>query len=210
MQDIIETLNWRYATKKFDPTKKLSTEQLDTIMEAMRLAPSSFGIQPWKFYLVETPAIREEMKAASWGQAQVTDASHFVVVSSRIGLQESDVDRFVDDIKKTRKQSSEDVAQYRDMMIGSVTGMSATDRDSWCARQSYIALGFGLSAAAQMGVDACPMEGFDPAKINDILGIEADGYTARAYMALGFRSPDDAYATEAKVRFPKESVWKRV
>ncbi len=206
MKSNLDNLMWRYATKQFDPTKKLSEEQLNTILEAMRLSPSSFGIQPWKFYLVETPAIREQLKEVSWGQTQVTDASHIIVVSSRIGLTQADVDRFVDDIRQTRGVSQEEVQGYRDMMVGSVTRMTEEERNSWCARQSYIALGFGLYAAAQLHIDACPMEGFDVAKVNEILGITDDGYCARAYLALGFRSEQDAYATLKKVRFAKDLV----
>ncbi|MBP9761345.1 MAG: NAD(P)H-dependent oxidoreductase [Candidatus Magasanikbacteria bacterium] len=210
MNTYIENLMWRYATKQFDPTKKLTDEQLHTVLEAMRLAPTSFGIQPYKLYLVENPDVRMQLRDASWGQSQVTDASRFIVVASRIGIGEEDITRFVENIKKTRGQSQEEVQAYQDMMMGSVMNISEADRDSWCARQSYIALGFGLSAAAQMQVDACPMEGFDVQKINEILNIPADGYSARAYLSLGFRSSEDKYAEAPKVRYSEEEIIKRV
>lgn len=211
MQDYLKNLEWRYATKKFDTTKKLSQEQINFLEEAARLAPSSFGIQPWKFYIVSNPEVREEMKKASWGQAQVTDSSHIFVVASRIGLTDKDVNDFAEDISKTRGVSMEAGAQYQQMMISSMNAKrDAGTLDDWCARQAYIALGFILSAAAQNGIDACPMEGFDNAAIDKILGITEDGYASRAYCAVGFRAADDDYAKEKKVRFPKERIIKEV
>lgn len=211
MQEYLKNLEWRYATKKFDTTKKLSEEQINFLEEAARLAPSSFGIQPWKFYVVSNPEVREEMKKASWGQAQVTDASHIFVVASRIGLVDKDVNDFADDMIKTRGVPAESVEGYRQMMIGSMNGKRDQGvLDDWCARQAYIGLGFILSAAAQNGIDACPMEGFDNAAIDKILGITEEGYASRAYCAVGFRAADDDYAKEKKVRFPKERVIKEV
>ncbi len=211
MPEYIKNLEWRYATKKFDTNKKLSEEQLNLLKTAARLAPSSFGLQPWKFYLVSNPEVRAEMRGVSWDQAQVTDASHIFVVASRVGFNESDVTAFIEDISKTRGVAIENLEPYKQMMNGAVAGKTKDQTlDAWCTAQAYIALGFILSAAAQNGIDACPMEGFDANAVDKILGIREEGYAARIYCAVGFRSSEDEQANWPKVRFPMDQVVKEL
>jgi nitroreductase len=210
MNTYIENLNWRYATKQFDSTKKLSAEQLDMLCEALRLAPSSFGLQPWKFYCITDEAVRNQMREMSYGQSQVTDASALFVICGRVGMNEGDVEKYVADIAQTRGVSLESLAEYKSMMIGSVNSKNEQERDSWCARQAYIALGFLLSCAAQHHIDACPMEGFDAAAVTKLIGADADGYVAYAYCTVGYRSEEDKYAHAKKVRFPIDQVVKKI
>jgi nitroreductase len=210
-EPFLRNLHWRYATKKFDTTKKLSADQLELIAESLRLAPSSFGVQPWKFYLLEDPDLRRRVReGAAHGQPQVTDASHILVLASRLNLSASDIDTYIADISHTRGIPESDLAGRRESILNFINGRSSEALDAWCARQLYIALGFGLMAAAQNGIDACPMEGFDPEAVAKLIGADTDGYMPRAFLALGFRSETDDYATAEKVRFPQNIVMKKL
>lgn len=204
MSTIIEALNRRYATKAYDTTKKVSEQDLHTIMESMRLAPSSFGIQPWKFIVVTDPTIREELKGHSRGQPQVTDASHLIVLTVKKNLTAADIDEYIASIATTRNIPTEALQWFRDMMVGRIEGMDQSSIQAWNTRQSYIALGFGLHTAAQLNVDASPMEWFDPQKYNEVLWLT--DYTSTVIMAVGYRSEDDHSQSYAKVRFPAERV----
>ncbi len=200
-------LNWRYATKQFDAGKKISAEDLAALEDAALLAPSSLGLQLWKFVVVQDPAVREKLRAASYGQSQITDASAIMVFASKNDVTEADIDAHLAQISKVRGVSLEDLAPLRGMAIGSV--MQAQDeaaRRQWAARQVYIALGTVITAAALLGIDACPMEGFSNADYNEILGLNELGYTAYAVAAVGYRSEEDKYATAPKVRYPKDQV----
>lgn len=211
MKQYLDNLKWRYATKKFDVNKKLSDEQIEFLSEAARLAPSSFGLQPWKFYIVSNPEIRTQMHAAGYNQAQIIEASHVFVITSRIGLNENDVQAFIDDICATRSMTQDMLEGYKQMMLGSVSGKTNDGRlDDWSARQAYIALGFILSAAAQNGIDACPMEGFDATAFEKILGTREEGYAVRAICPVGFRSSEDEQALWPKVRFSREKIVKEI
>lgn len=208
---ILSQLSWRYATKKFDPARKIAPELWSTLEQAAMLAPSSYGLQPWKFVVVTDPAIRQKLRVVSWNQPQITDASHLVVFARRSELSSSDVQRWIDRISQVRSVPPEALAGFRDMMLGSVANPGSVPGgsfDIWISRQIYIALGFFLSAAAMLGIDACPMEGFDPAKYDEILGLPALGYRSTVLGAAGYRSPDDAMAPDktAKARFPATDV----
>lgn len=204
--NIIESLQWRYATKAFDATQKLSQHEVDTILEAGRLAPSSYGLEPWKFIVVENEAVRARLKEVSWNQSQVTDASHFVVLATQKAMTAEDIDAFIARIASVRGVDVANLASYADLMKNSVLPRSAEDILAWNKRQTYIALGLMLETAALMGVDTCPMEGFDPQAYDDILGLSESGYTATVVLPLGKRHTTDSYATLEKVRKPKEEV----
>lgn len=207
-KQFLDNLMWRYATKKFDSSKKLSSDQLSLIEESLRLAPSSYGIQPWKFYLIEDITMRERIKEAAYGQSQITDASNIFVLASKIGLSDKDIEVFIKEISETRGVAESDLDEHKNTLLGFISGKSQEWLDNWSARQLYIALGFGLMSAAQNNIDACPMEGFDPDKVSELIGAKQDGYQVKSIMALGFRSPDDSYASLKKVRFSKEKVIK--
>ncbi len=204
---LIETLHWRYATKKFDPAQKLDAAIWGALEEALVLSPSSYGLQPWKFIVVQDPALRAQLKEQSWGQSQVTDASHLVVFTHRTDLTEADVDRFLARIVEVRGVSAESLGGYRQMMIGNlVDGPKRATIADWTARQAYIALGQLMTAAAALGVDTTPMEGLDPKAYDKILGLEGSGYATAVVCAVGRRAADDAYAALPKVRFAKEEL----
>lgn len=209
-KQLLENLQWRYATKKFDPTKKIPAETWQALEQAMILAPSSFGVQPWRFYEVSDKSMRAKLRAASWNQAQIEDASHMVVFASRVGLGVPDVDRFIARVAEVREVTVDSLAGYRKAIVGFIDGSNkAFDANTWAKRQTYIALGFLLESAAMLGIDACPMEGFDAAQYDELLGIGREGYTALAVVTAGYRAADDAYAGHKKVRFPAEDVIRR-
>lgn len=206
MPNTLDNLRWRYATKRYDTTKKLSPEQLDIVMEALRLAPSSFGLQPWKFIHVVNPELRERLKAAAWNQPQVTEASDLFILCALPTMDEAHIDAFIASTAEQRGVAVESLAGYRQMLVGSAQAKSEEARAEWNTRQVYLALGFALAAAAENRIDASPMEGFDPGKADEILGLEKLGVRSRVMLAVGFRSPDDEAQKMAKVRFSRNDV----
>ncbi|HSR89096.1 MAG TPA: NAD(P)H-dependent oxidoreductase [Candidatus Udaeobacter sp.] len=206
LDTVIDQLNWRGATKSFDTSKKVSDADFDKLMEAARLAPSSFGLQPWKVVVVKNPELRAKLRAAGYNQAQITDASHFVVFCSRTNFNEQDVEHFVKSIAEERGATLESLEEYKKMMVGSVKSRKLEDINEWCARQTYIMVGFLLEACAMVGIDACPMEGFDNAAFDEILGLKDKNLASRVMCAIGYRADDDWVSKVKKVRFPKEEV----
>jgi nitroreductase len=208
-ETIVRQLNWRYATKRFDANRKVQAPDWKTLEQALVLSPSSYGLQPWKFFVVDDPAVRAKLREVAWNQSQVTDASHLVVFAVKREFTAADVDRFVERIAAVRGQTVESLADYRAAMLGSVNRPAEQVRN-WAQRQVYLALGNLLNTAAMLGVDACPMEGFDNAKVDQILGLADKGYHALAFAAVGYRSADDQYAKLPKVRFAAEEVIEHV
>jgi nitroreductase len=210
-QQLLEQLKWRYATKQFDPNRKISTADWAVLEEALSLTPSSGGLQPWKFFIVTDPAVRAKLSPASWGQKQITDASHLVVFTSKTNFSEADVDAHISNAYKVTGAPSEALKPLRDMLVGGIVkSQDETARNAWARNQAYIALGNLLASAALLGIDACPMEGFDRAQYDEILGLKAKGYASAVIATLGYRSPADKYAASPKVRFPKEQLFVRV
>jgi nitroreductase len=208
---LIGQLNWRYATKQFDPQRKIGAEEWAALEDALILTPSSCGLQPWKFVVVTDPAVRERLVSASWGQRQVADASHFVVFAIKKNLTERDIDSHLGRVAEVRNVPQQSLGQYRDMMVGLVIkGLDEAGRDKWAAQQVYIALGNFLTSAALLGVDACPMEGIEAAKYNEILGLGKQGLSAVVAAAAGYRAATDKYSLAKKVRFARDQVVMRV
>ncbi|MEM6909959.1 MAG: nitroreductase family protein [Verrucomicrobiota bacterium] len=203
---LIDQLNWRYATKQFDSTRQLSEEKLQTLLEALRLSASSFGLQPWHFFVLKNAEIRAQLLEHSWGQKQVTDASEVILFCQPTAFSEADVDAFLEDTMQTRGVSRESLAGYEGMMKGFLDRMEPEVLHGWARNQVYLALGSFLVACAAEGVDACPMEGFQPSEYDRILGLEEKGLTAVVVCPIGYRSEEDKYASLAKVRFPMETV----
>lgn len=200
--DILNKLEWRYAVKKFDPAKKLSAAQLDKLIAATRLSASSYGLQPYKILVVENPAVREQLKAASNNQAQVTDASQLVVFARYTDLNESHVDDYTNNIAETRNINPAQLAGFAGVMKNTVNQLGTNGTAVWSSKQAYIALGTLLTAAAVENIDACPMEGFDAAKYDEILGLKEKGLAAVVTAAIGFRADDDVMQHAKKVRKP--------
>jgi nitroreductase/dihydropteridine reductase len=207
MTNIIQALHWRYATKKFDTAKKISDDTLNTLKESIRLAPSSFGLQPYKVVDVTNPDLRNKLRAAGWDQAQFTDASHFFVFAVPKDITDADVDAFVQLTATERGTSVETLAGYAGMIKGSVNAKTQEQKVTWAAKQAYVALGMLLETAALLEVDAAPMEGFDPAKADEILGLAEKGLTSVVVCALGYRAADDVYAGLPKVRLPEDQLF---
>jgi nitroreductase len=208
---LLQALKWRYATKAFDPNRKIPATTWATLQESLVLSASSFGLQPYQFVVVNDPATRARLLPHAWNQRQVVDASHFVVFAARTAMTEAEIDRFLGRMVEVRGGSREALAGYRQMMTGSLLGPEASARiPHWTARQAYLALGNLLTCAALLGVDACPMEGFVPAEFDTLLGLAAQGYAAVVCCALGYRSATDKYASAPKVRFPVAELIKTV
>ncbi len=206
MSQLLDALNWRYATKKFDSTKKLSQEDLDELLEALRLSASSFGLAPWKFLVVTDPALRAKMQPAAWNQSQITEASHLIVLCAKTDIDAAYIKKFIEYTAKVRGLDPTMLAGYEEMMEKSTSSMPEDVKKNWMQKQVYIALGTLLTAAAFKKIDATPMEGFDKAQFDDMLGLKAKGLTSVVLCPLGYRAADDQLATQKKVRFPKEQV----
>ena len=205
--DILKQLNTRYATKVFDPTKKVSEADMEKLLEAIRLSASSYGLQPYKVLIVEDPKLRAELRKVAWNQSQITDASALLVFAVKYETNGSTVDEFVNLTAKTRNLSKESLEGYSDMMKGSLQNMNQEQVETWVSKQAYIALGFGLVSAAVLGIDACPMEGFSSSDFDSILDINKLGLKSKVIMAVGYRSEEDNYQHLAKVRQKKEDLF---
>lgn len=203
MESIINSLNWREATKKFDPEKKLTGEQLDTLLEAARLSPSSYGLQPWSFVVVNDPETRAKLRKVSWDQSQVTDASHLIVFAAKMP-DDALIDAYIADMAKTRGVTEESLVGFSIMMKGAVASMSEAKRLEWAEKQVYCSLGVVLAAAATLGIDSCPIEGFDAAKYDEILGFKELGLHATLVLPVGLR--DESISSPKKVRFAKKEL----
>lgn len=208
---LLDALNWRYATKKFDPAKKIPADTWAVLEQALVLAPSSSGLQPWKFIVVQDAATRQKLSAASYGQTKPVDCSHYVVFTVRKNLGVDHVDRYLDRMVEVRGGTKDALKGYRDSILGSLEkARSGGYLDMWQSHQVYIALGQFMASAALLGVDVCPMEGIEPPKYDEILGLAAQGCTALCAGAAGYRADDDKYATMKKVRFKPADVIQHV
>ncbi len=198
-EEIITALKWRYATKVFDPLKKVSDEDIHTILESARLAPSSTGIEPWKFLVVLNADLRKKMREAGYGQPKITDASHLVVIARRTDAAALPGE-LIERAAKIEGKTPEELAGLRKMAEGAIASRSDKNMlNEYLARQTYIPLGTMVETAALLGVDNCPMEGFDPEQIAQILGLSAKNLYPVAMIAFGYRG-DDAFAKLPKVR----------
>ena len=206
-ETLISALSWRYATKVFDPTRKIGPETWEVLAQSLILAPSSFGLQPYRFIVVTDPEVKAKLRPVSWGQSQITDCSHLVVFVARKTLSEADVDHYIARIAQVRGGGSEELAGYRNMMVGNlVTGPRAATVPEWAARQAYIALGQFMASAALLGLDTCPLEGLDAGQYDQILGLENGPFRTVVACPVGYRGAEDKYATLAKVRFPTDEL----
>ena len=208
---LLQQLHWRYATKQFDPSRRISEVDWQTLEESLVLTPSSFGLQPWRFVVITDPAIKERLVAASWDQRQVAEASHVVVFAIKKNLGVAEVDRYLDRMAAVRGVSRESLNGFRAVLVNFLAQPADQfDPNGWAARQVYIALGQFMTSAALLGIDTCPMEGIEPGRYDEILGLEAEGYRTVVVAAAGYRAATDKYATLPKVRFASDEVISRV
>jgi nitroreductase len=200
--ELLAALHFRYATKQFDPARQISAETWEVLEQALVLAPSSFGLQPWKFIVINDPELRARLRQHSWGQSQITDASRLVVFTTRTDLTEPDVDRFMNRLAAVQERDPATLDGYRNIVVSFAAAMNREARHAWNARQTYIALGQFMTAAAVVGVDTCPIEGFDPAGYDEVLELAGSGYATSVACAAGYRSTADKYAASPKARYP--------
>ena len=210
MNDLLQNRNWRYATKKFDPSKKISAENLDALLEAARLSASSYGLQPYHIFVISAPEIREQLKPVSWGQSQITDASHLLVFAGVNDFDQTLLDGYLNRVSNTRKIPLDNLKDYGDFMKSKLLGLPVQTKQQWAARQVYLALGNVMQAAAELAIDSCPMEGFEVEKYNEILGLSKKGLTAAVLLPVGYRSEEDATQHLAKVRKSKEELFTHI
>lgn len=204
---IEQAFAWRYAVKKYDPNKKISQADWQILAKSLQMAPSSYGLQPYKFLVVQDPSLRAKLHPVSWNQSQVLDASHFVVILAREKVTAADVEEYVQLMANTRNISVDSLGGFRDMLLKNiVTGLSPEKAQIWAQKQTYIAMGFLLETAALLGVDSTPMEGLDPLAYDKILSLEGTGWKTVAAVALGYRHPDDANQKMKKVRRHQEQL----
>ncbi len=203
-------LEWRYATKKFDNTKKIPADKLEHLLQTVKLAPSSFGLQHYEIVVVEDPAVRERLKEASYGQSQLTDASQVIVFAVETNIDEDYVKAYIDEMASVRGVKREDLSGFEQYVLGSVSRLSREENINWAKKQAYIALGVLISSASELQIDSCPMEGFEADKYDEILGLKEKGLTATVMATIGYRSDEDLYANMAKVRKSDKDLFIRI
>ena len=207
MNKLIPALNWRYATKAFDANKKLTDEQLKLLKNAIQLAPSSYGLQPYQIIVVSNQEVKEALKASAYGQPQLADASHVFIFARTKNYTTAQVNEYATNITKTRGVSLESIKGFVDTMTGTVESRTQEELAVWNSKQAYIALGFLLQTAALNEIDTCPMEGFDHAKFDEILGLDSKNLASLVIATVGFRSTEDGYQHNQKVRKSKEDLF---
>lgn len=207
IMSLVDKLRTRYATKKFDPLKKLSADQLDDLLSAVQLSPSSYGLQPYKILVIEDLEIRSQLRAAAYNQLQLSDASQVIVFASETNIDEALIGKYIDNIAKVRQLGRHHLEGLEKKVLTNVNYLSEDQKIAWSHKQAYIALGVLLTAAAELGIDACPMEGFEAGKFDEILGLKEKGLTVSVIAAIGVHAADDNYAGLPKVRRPKEELF---
>ncbi len=207
MNTVLEHRTWRYATKKYNAEKKISARDLDTLIEATRLSAASYGIQPYHIFVITDPKIRQRLREVSWGQSQITDASHLIVFAHAHDFGDELVDDFVGNLSRTRNIPMEGLKDYSDFMKSKLVTLPRESKGDWAARQTYIALSNMMQAAAELKIDSSPMEGFEPESYDEILGLSDKKLTASVVLAVGYRSEEDQTQFLPKVRKSKEELF---
>jgi len=207
MSTFIENQNWRYATKKFDASKTINTEDLNTLKEAIRLSSSSYGLQPYKIIIVENPELRAKIQPAAWGQAQIVEASHLIIFANETRIAEQSIDTYVENISTTRNIPIDSLNGYSDFMKSKIVTLDDSSKNIWASKQTYLAMGNLLNAAAELKIDVTPMEGFVPELVNEILGLDKLGLNASLLATLGYRHDEDATQHYKKVRKSNEDLF---
>lgn len=200
MHKLIEDLNWRYATKKFDPSKKLSTEQINVLKECANLTATSYGLQMLKVIVIENQDIKDALWPHAYNQTQVRDASHVIVIANRTNVLEEDIDSYLKMSQEKRNFTPEETKSYGEYMKSDLLNRSEDQIITWSKNQCYIVLGNLMTCCAQMRIDCCPMEGFKPAEFNKILELENQNLNSAVVLPVGFRSEEDPNQKMAKLR----------
>jgi nitroreductase/dihydropteridine reductase len=206
MSIIIEDLNWRYAVDQFDPKQKVSDDDLNTILEAFRLAPSSYGLQPLKLLVIENHSLRSELLAVSYNQRQVVDCSHLLVICAYEQITETIIDKLMLLTSAAQNKSMESMEGYAAFLKRTILAMEPEDMKQWNSRQAYIALGHILHTCAQLRIDSTPMEGFQKEAYDELLGLKGQNLHSVVACPIGYRSEHDTQQHQPKVRKPLNDV----
>ena len=205
---VMDALNWRYAVKKFNSERKISAEDWHVLKESLRMTPSSYGLQPWKFILIESPELRAQLRAQSWNQSQVTDCSHFVVMAYKDKLDADYVRTNMNKIAQVRTVPVESLLGFEKAITSDlINGPRAQTIEAWAQRQVYIAMGFLLETAALLKIDSTPMEGLDAGAYDEISKLKNSGWKTVAAVALGYRHEEDPFIKLTKVRFDENEIF---
>ncbi len=206
----LNNLKWRYATKRMNG-QKVPAEKLENILDAIQLAPTSIGMQPFTILVIEDPKLKAKIAPAIYNQPQITEGSHVLVFAAWKDYSSENVDKYINHIASLRGIPVESLDGMRNMVSGSIAGKTPEQLLNWNMRQAYIALGFGLVAAANEQVDATPMEGFNPEALDAALGLDEKGLHSTVVLALGYRDAETDYlSSAAKVRRTKEELFVRI
>lgn len=206
MNNLIDSLNWRYACKLFDKNKKVNKEDLDEIIEAFRLTSSAFWLQPWKLLVIEKQSIKDSLVEHSWGQSQISDCSHLFVLCRVANLDESCMDKHLDNIWKVREVSKESLSWYEQRVKWFFSTISEDNKSNWSANQVFIALWNLLTVLAIKKIDGCAVAWFIPEKYDEILKLKQKWLASVVALPIWYRSDEDKYAKAKKVRFNREEV----
>jgi len=198
--DTIKQLEWRYATKKFDKTKKLSASKLNILKQAFNLTATSFGLQTISLVVVSNPEVRTVLVEHAYKQSQVSDSSHLLVICIKEVIDSTDVNDYFDNIRTIRDTSETILSPYRKNLIDTMQRMTQIEQQEWSIKQAYIALGNLMTVCAIEGIDSCPMEGFVPSKYDEILNLKALGLKSALLLPVGYRAEDDMFSGFLKVR----------
>lgn len=207
MKNYIEDLNWRYATKQFDASKNLEKGDVESLLESIQLTASSYGLQPYEVFVIKDPEIKAKLKPAAFNQSQITDASHLFIFASLKSIDKSYIEIYLKNISEIRGIELEKLSGLEAMLENSILGLTPTEQLTWAQNQTYIALGNFLSAAANLKIDTCPMEGFSTEEFDDILKLSEKNLTTSVIAAVGYRSEQDATQHAPKVRKNKEELF---
>lgn len=207
MTTFLDKQNWRYATKKFDAAKKISESDLDFLKEAVRLSASAFGLQLYKVIIVENPEIKAQLLPAAYGQSQIIDASHLFIFANQTNVGDAEIDAYLKNTSEIRELPIDALTGYGNYMKGYVNPIPEDAKDVWTAKQTYIALGNLLSAAAELNIDATPMEGFNAAEFNAVLGLDKLNLNAAVIAPVGYRHEEDATQHHKKVRKSNDDLF---
>lgn len=200
--ELNEALTWRYAVKTFSD-REVEKDKLQFILEATRLSASSYGLQPYRILLIQSENIRQQLMEHSYGQDKVLHSSHLVVFAAQTAVGDEAIDQFIQQVAQSRNQPVHELSAYADHVKSAVAVKSQAELVAWSKNQAYLALGNFLTAAALTRVDACPMEGFDAAGYDRVLGLPEQQLTTAVICPIGYRHPDDPYAAYDKVRKPR-------
>lgn len=210
MSNFNENASWRYATKRFDATKQVSDQDLEYLKTAMNLTASSFGLQPYEILIIKDQATKEKLKHVSWDQSQIVDAPYVIVIANKSNFGKELIDQYIDNTISSRGGTKESLTGYADFMKSKMLSLSKEEKTTWSAKQAYLVLGNLMNAAADLKLDTCPMEGFEPEQYNTILGLTERNLNACVIAPIGYRHTEDDLQHAPKVRKTETQLFKTI